>query len=164
VNTAPTNAQAEPAAEWLSQLRDIHAAPEAPFWPPAPGWWLLAALLAALLGWLLFRAWKAWRVRRRRRQLAGRLDAVVAARDPAREPAAWLADVNQVLKWAAIRAFPGQCEELRGKAWAAFLAERAGRKDTSPFEALADGPYRPSPDFDPDAVHHAARQWVLTHG
>lgn len=170
MNQAPSQSpvqgapQVSPEAEWLSQMRDIHAAPDVPIWPPAPGWWMLAAVLLALLGWLAFRAWRSWRLRRRRRMIAGRLEAVAAARDPAQEPSAWLADINQFLKWVAIRAFPGECEDLQGSAWVAFLADRAQDSDRRALAVLESGPYQPAPDFDAGTVLGAARGWVLAHG
>ncbi len=36
----------------LEQLRDIHLPEAVHWWPPAPGWWLVAALLLALTIWL----------------------------------------------------------------------------------------------------------------
>ena len=50
-------------ADPLQQLRDIHIPAEPSWWPPAPGWWLLAGICLAALFWLS----KLWRARRRRR-------------------------------------------------------------------------------------------------
>jgi|GEM_PF-491197 len=36
----------------LEQLRDIHLPQAVHWWPPAPGWWLVAALVLALIIWL----------------------------------------------------------------------------------------------------------------
>ena len=33
----------------LVNLKDIHLPPPVPFWPPAPGWWILALLLISTL-------------------------------------------------------------------------------------------------------------------
>lgn len=36
----------------LEQLRDIHLPQAVHWWPPAPGWWIVAALVLALTIWL----------------------------------------------------------------------------------------------------------------
>ncbi|HAU18090.1 MAG TPA: DUF4381 domain-containing protein, partial [Marinobacter adhaerens] len=38
----------------LSQLRDIHLPETGGLWPPAPGWWVLAILLIAVLAALVW--------------------------------------------------------------------------------------------------------------
>lgn len=37
----------------LEQLRDIHLPQAVHWWPPAPGWWIVAALVLALTIWLV---------------------------------------------------------------------------------------------------------------
>lgn len=49
----------------LSQLRDIHLPATGGFWPPAPGWWLLALIL------LLSLAGLCWLLHRRHRRTGG---------------------------------------------------------------------------------------------
>ncbi len=52
--------QANPAG--APELRDIHVPADPSWWPPAPGWWLLAVLLLAML----FAVALVWRYARRR--------------------------------------------------------------------------------------------------
>lgn len=42
-------------------LRDLHLPAEIGVWPLAPGWWVLIALAAAGLAWLLTHAWRRYR-------------------------------------------------------------------------------------------------------
>ena len=150
------------SAELLSQLRDIQASPEAPFWPPAPGWWLLALGLLLLLGFGVRELHRRVLARRRRQGLLERLSRLRREHDPEREPQAWLASVNRLLKVTAMRAFPDQSPGvLTGTEWAAFLGKDA---EAGAFSALAAGPYEPHPSFDSLALERAAEGWLRRHG
>src|SRR5262245_11663928 len=50
---------ADPAS--LDNLIDIVTPPPVPAWPPAPGWYVVAAVAALLFGWSLWRAAVRWR-------------------------------------------------------------------------------------------------------
>lgn len=150
-------------AELLAQLRDIHGAPPAPFWPPAPGWWILAALVLLLAAWVGWKLWRAWRVKQRRRSLLTHLHALRSTCDPASAPQSYLSSVNRLLKVAAMRAFPAEAPgSLQGEDWVAFLS--AKQDHGGALEALATGPYQPQPEFDPAALESAAGDWLLRHG
>lgn len=154
------------AASLLEQLRDIHGAPPAPWWPPAPGWWLLAALLLIVLYLLTRRGLAAMRRRRRRRELQAALEFAVSALDPAREPRAWLAVINRAFKRVALDAFPEEaCAGYQGQDWVDFVQGQLQQAGVSAdVGVLAEGPYQPRPEFDPDALLGAARQWIRHYG
>ena len=150
----------------LSQLRDIHAAPEVPWWPPAPGWWIVALLLLAVVVWLGRRSLARLRVRRRRQQMLGWVDHLNATIDPGKEPQAYLSTLNRIFKLVALRAFPAQqCAILTGQEWADFVHENMQNSDSAEsLQVLASGPYDPSPQFDPGVMSELTRTWIRQHG
>ena len=48
-------------------LRDLHLPDAIGWWPLAPGWWVVIALVAALLGYILWRVYKHWQFNAPRR-------------------------------------------------------------------------------------------------
>lgn len=150
----------------LSQLRDIHSAAPAPWWPPAPGWWLLAALMLVLLGWLIRRALARWRILRRRKQMLAWIDHLNVNVDPQRDPQAYLSTLNRIFKLVALRAFPErQCAVMNGQDWVDFLVEKmTGSASPESLQVLATGPYDPAPKFDPELLSLLTRQWIRQHG
>ena len=73
-NTPPStlNPQAQ-APNPLDQLRDIHLPEPISWWPPAPGWWLLALVACALLAWLIRFIYRRYKAKHYRRQALAQL-------------------------------------------------------------------------------------------
>ena len=126
-------------------LRDIHLAPATPWWPPAPGWWLVfGAIALALAAWVFFLQ----RRRARRRAIARLFDDALAA---AHTPAAQVAAMSELLRRAARRRDPA-ADRYVGDAWRAHLDHGAKQRlfDDDAGALLVDGAFRR--DVDPAAV------------
>ncbi|GGF53422.1 hypothetical protein GCM10007301_11090 [Azorhizobium oxalatiphilum] len=167
-DSVPTNApglRLDPGAgDPLLALRDIHLPQAVSFWPPAPGWWgllaiiLLAALLAAILEW------------RRRQTLAYRamreLEAI--AKDTARyqdSRAVGAAAALLVRRILVTRAHSPAAAVLTGDDWQSFLGKgKAGLPDDiSRF--LAAAPYLPptapaARAMERDRLVRALKRWI----
>jgi hypothetical protein len=150
----------------MAQLRDIHSAPAVPWWPPAPGWWLVALLVLAVLVWFGRRLLARYRVYQRRQQMLGWVDHLNATVDPHKDPYAYLSTLNRVFKVVALRAFPGQqVAVMAGPQWTEFLQQHASAKQSvEALAVLATGPYQPAPQFDSVAISELARAWIKQHG
>lgn len=155
----------DPGADPLTRLREIHLPDPVAFWPPAPGWFMLAgalvllALLAAFLEW------------RRRQTLAYRVlqDFQALTRDPDADTltigAAAAVLMRRVLLSHKARS---PAAALTGTAWANFLADdpKGLPQDLSRFLALA--PYLPPDAAEAAAIDRAAlvdgvRRWIRSH-
>lgn len=142
-------------------LHDILAAPPPAFWPPAPGWWVLAALL---LGVLITGGWRlntARRRRWRRNRILGELEALSTSGN---EQVA--TQVSILLRRVALLCFDRrEVAPLTGRAWLAFL-DRTGGDGAfvdGPGQALATAPYLSSQHvtgIDSAALLTLARQWI----
>ncbi len=136
-------------------LRDVYVPPAPSLWPPAPGWWLVAAVAVALL------ALACWLRRRRALRLQSwrRLfDAACA--EPS--PPARVAAMSELLRRAARRVDPDS-ERLEGQRWLEFLdGSRPGQFSDGHAALLLEGGYRR--ELDPasvEALEQAARARFL---
>lgn len=138
----------------LQNLRDIVTPPPVPWWPLAPGWWLVLMLLGLLVGLIALRGWRRWRANAYRR------DALRALRE-----AESVASVAEILKRAALMASSRtQVASLSGSAWVQWLAETGGRT-VSPAvsQVLSTVIYDESPAANTGELTAFAAQWIRGH-
>lgn len=152
----------------LAELRDIRGLDPAPWWPPAPGWWvvLLAGVVAVAVTLLLSRWWRArvpgsWQAdaRRQLRLLEDRLrwaDARSAA-----------VDLSELIRRVAMaRHGRKACAGLVGDHWLLWLERNDphGFPWTREGRALIDLPYAPPRAREAGErlapLVRAARAWV----
>lgn len=145
----------------LQGLRGLHLPPPVSAWPPAPGWWILVALVFVLL---LSAAWL-WRRRRRlayRRMALHQLKHLRSAANEGRASATILAELSILLRRAAISRYGRQqVAALHGEDWLAFL-DRTGRTEafTQQGRALLDAPYRRQTSQDAGPLLDLAQNWL----
>ncbi|KGE04231.1 DUF4381 domain-containing protein [Pseudohaliea rubra] len=142
----------------LAALKPLRTPPPVEAWPPAPGWWVLAALgliAVLILALLALRAWRRRAFLRAARRELAELRARLGG-----DPAGLTAAVNTLLKRVALACYPRRdSAALSGRRWLAFLDATA---PAQPFAAVRDTlPYEPSPAAgDAMAFCEAAEHWL----
>lgn len=159
------------AEDPLSQLADIHLPQAVSFWPPAPGWWLLGALLLAAAAWFAWQRFCRWQEAQRLKRVLQELDAALTAfrrvsdgEERNRQGLALLYTINSLLKRVALVRHPeADIAALTGPEWLAFLDAHGSGDEFArgPGQVLAEGEYRPRFDADADALHATARRWIV---
>lgn len=162
------------SAELLEQLADIHVPGAISFWPPAPGWWLLALLLLALAGWLVFKGLQA---RQQRQICAFALQELDKAYESFRGQLSsdadhlnnarllFLNEFNAVLRRVALWHFPNaNIASLGGRAWVDFIREKGESSLLTEeiAEALQLGRFQTRCDVDTEQLHHFGERWIVS--
>jgi hypothetical protein len=151
-----------PAVPPVLDLRDVHAPPFPDFWPPAPGWWIVTALVLGLLIFVSVRLYRHYRLHRQRRQVLASLEAL-SADYRADAAVGFVTEVSMLLRRVALRRFPRrQVAALFGADWCRFLDETGGGGAFSRGvgQVLADGPYASRVEVDPEGLTELARRWI----
>ena len=137
-------------------LRDIHLPTRVSFWPPAPGWWVLAGLVGGgLLATWLLRRWRA----RRRRQLA-LCDALARVASNARDAHGMAVGVNLLLRGLVQAQQPG-ARLQSGEAWLRQLRSLAPLADDDAIRiGLLLAPYDPQAAYDTTRLVTVVDGWL----
>jgi hypothetical protein len=143
----------------LAALRPLHPPAPIDWWPPAPGWWALGALLLVSMGWAI------WYRKRSALRRAALTELRRLAQDEP-DDTRLSAGVNQLLRRVALAYFPHkQVAGLSGKAWLEFLEAQA--KCTGfvggPGRVLATAPYAVAVQLDRAALLELARRWIYAN-
>lgn len=152
----------------LSQLADIHLPEPVSFWPPAPGWWILAILLivAGILTWRWYQ--RSFARREVCRQALLELDRCLtdyAEHSDAGDEAKlrYVNAVNSVLRRVALVHFPDSgVASLGGREWVDFIQENGDSSglDDELAGALSFGRFQTRCNVDVDALDNLGRTWI----
>lgn len=151
-----------PTADPLANLRDIHLPEPVSWWPPAPGWWLLA-LLSLIVVAGLFGLWRYRRRQTPRRAALAELARLRVDFQRNGDGTAVAAGISALLRRLALAYFPrNQVAGLVGDAWLQFLDRTGGNQQFSagPGRTLIRAPYRPAETLEIAALLNVAEAWI----
>jgi Domain of unknown function (DUF4381) len=111
----------------LQNLHDIVLTDPAPFWPPAPGWYVVSGIILFSLTWMLWRFYSRWRSNAYRRlslKELGRIRSKIQSDQPGQldqlEPS--LRELPELVKRTALSVWPREkVASLTGSEWLRFL-------------------------------------------
>lgn len=160
----------------LDQLQPLIQPAPVDWWPLAPGWWLLLALLP-LLGYGVWRLRRLLPTRTRQPRAEQPLDGVriAALAELASLPkpydgapaGAWLQQINALLKRLCRNHYPySQSHTLNGRKWLAFLDNRCPAAGLTRWMVLVEGAYKPECKLDDKAITgltQAVETWIRKH-
>jgi hypothetical protein len=143
----------------LADLHDIVVPPAASVWPPAPGWFVIGAIVVVLaVAGLVMGV-----IRRHRR--AYRRAALSELESVAAKDGRTVGQIAELLKRTALAVYPREdVAALTGEHWVAWLETTGGVTATQPVrDALSTGVHGGGPVGDPDALRQFAASWIQRH-
>ncbi|WP_166831644.1 DUF4381 domain-containing protein [Thalassoroseus pseudoceratinae] len=139
----------------LDRLHDIAVPPPVPWWPPAPGWYVVLALAFLAVILLFVWQWRRWRANAYRRAALRELE---SAKTPDM--------ISEILRRTALVFTPrATLSGLSGEQWPAWLASQSPEPMSDQVrKQLATAIYRPTKKVtDVNSLRAYAEVWIRKH-
>lgn len=146
------------------------------WWPLAPGWWFLAALLLSLVLLVRLRPWRRWKGKAiapaetsldPQRQTALQELAQLSKPYGGQPASHWLQQINALLKRLCRIRYPDDHPHtLSGRAWLAFLDNLCPAAGLTRWMVLVEGAYRAECRLDDKAIQgleSSVQIWIRKH-
>jgi hypothetical protein len=153
-----------PAPNPLDQLRDIHLPEPISWWPPAPGWWILALAGCALTFWLGRVLYRRYKAKHYRRQALAQLAQIKASSDSQEK----LRALFVLLKQTANCAYPNrQPSSLAIESFLEFLhfscEQSLFTQSNLELQSLLYAKPTTEQSADLESLFEDARIWIKSH-
>jgi hypothetical protein len=148
----------------LASLNPLREPAAIDWWPLAPGWWALLAIILLVLAALAWFLWRRYRANAYRRRALVQLQGIYTDFEQHRDQHRCLHQINALLKSVALHAYPRrQVAGATGSQWLIFLNESCRGPDL--FEArYASAIYSDrESNLDMSVIHESCRQWISRH-
>ncbi len=160
----------------LDQLEPLITPAPVSWWPLAPGWWFLGALLLSLVLLVRLRPWR--HLKRDEtstteptldpQREAALLELAQLSKPYGGQPAShWLQQINALLKRLCRIRYPDDNPHtLSGRAWLAFLDNRCPAAGLTRWMVLVEGAYRAECRLDDKAIQgleQSVQIWIRKH-
>lgn len=165
--TFTINYPMQPTSSPLDQLADIHLPDGVSWWPLAPGWWILLALLViAIIGFFIWRHRKQQNLYRVIAQQE--LAAIYAQYQQSQNTAEYLHAWSVLLRRTALTAYPHSFNaSIKGNDWLTWLdavCPALNQQFSGELgQSLLNSAYQKNPQIDVNGLQQLSSQWINLH-
>lgn len=149
------------------ELRDIHLPDPVSWWPLAPGWWILLALILVItVAIFLYRQYR--KKQALKKQLMVEFEIICHRFKKEKNSTELVQSLSTLLRRACISFYPrSEVASLTGEAWLQFLDDTAHEKlfNTGHGKIISTAPYLSedvTPYFDAEKLITLCNQWLKT--
>jgi len=146
----------------LTELRDIHLPKPISFWPLAPGWYIVLAIIVLMIVIGIIIIYKRQQKRKIPKAILHQLQQLKQQTDNA----AVIAALSSLLKRAALSFYPREkVAKLQGKEWLLFLDKTS---NTNAFtqgvgRVFMIGPYQTQSEYNVEELTLLIENWIKHH-
>ena len=147
----------------LVNLKDIHLPPPVSFWPPAPGWWILAVLLISSLfiGGVLF--YRQHKKRKPKTEALRILKDLQILNQNSKDEVVSLRNLSNLLRRTALTFYDNdEVASLQGSSWLEFLDKTGKTKEFSQGagKVLGNEVFQQKVNPDMNALFPLVKKWI----